>query len=93
MSKNKKQVKIIEALPNLSIVGKPTNPIKRVAAYCRVSSNHIEQKSSYLAQIDEYEKRIKNNPDWEYVDIYADEAKTGTNTKNRVEFNRMIQDC
>ncbi len=91
--KIKKQVEVIEALPNISLSGNEERAIKKVAAYCRVSSDHIEQKTSYDAQIDEYTKRIKSNPDWEFVGIYADEAKTGTNTKNRLEFNRMIFDC
>lgn len=85
-NENKKQVKIIQALPTVNDDGKSINSRKRVAAYCRVSSSHLEQ-------IDEYKKRIKNNPDWEFVAIYAVEAKSGTNTKTRVEFNRIIQDC
>ena len=33
------------------------------------------------------------NPDYEMVDIYADEGISGTNTKKRDDFNRMIADC
>ena len=62
--------------------------IKMVAAYCRVSSNHIEQKSSYLAQIDEYTNRIKKNSEWEFAGIYADEGKSGTRLKGRLQFNK-----
>lgn len=36
---------------------------------------------------------ITRNPDYELVDIYADEAISGTNTKKRDDFNRMIADC
>ncbi|MCP1309859.1 recombinase family protein [Paenibacillus tyrfis] len=34
-----------------------------------------------------------SNSEWEMADIYADEGITGTNTKNRANFNRMIQDA
>lgn len=93
MAKVKKQVEVIEAIPTISLRGNEIKPIKRVAAYCRVSSDHIEQKTSYDAQIDEYTTRIKNNPKWELVGIYADEARTGTNTFKRTNFNRLILDA
>src|SRR5690606_12493363 len=63
---------------------------KRVCAYCRVSTDNIEQKTSYDTQIDEYTKRIKNNPDWEFIKVFADEGISGTSTKKRVAFNEMI---
>lgn len=63
---------------------------KRVAAYARVSTDEEDQINSYNAQIDEYEKRIKNNPEWEFVGMFADEGITGTNTKHRDGFNKMI---
>ncbi len=66
---------------------------KRVASYCRVSTDNAEQKTSYDAQKDEYSKRILANKDWEFVDVYADEGISGTSTKKRVEFNRMINDA
>ena len=47
---------------------------KRVAAYARVSTEKDEQQNSYDAQIDYYTTLIRNNPEWEFVDIYSDEA-------------------
>lgn len=47
---------------------------KRVAAYCRVSTNYVDQKTSYATQIRVYQKMINDNPDWTLVDIFADEA-------------------
>jgi DNA invertase Pin-like site-specific DNA recombinase len=44
-------------------------------------------------QVSHYTAHIKNNPAWEFAGVYADEGITGTNTKKRVEFNRMIEDC
>ena len=46
----------------------------RVAAYARVSSDSADQLNSYLAQVDHYTRHIGENPDWELVDIYADEG-------------------
>ena len=63
---------------------------KRVAAYARVSTEQDEQQSSYEAQVDFYIRHIKSNPDWEFVEVFADRGITGTNTKNRENFNRMI---
>ena len=62
----------------------------RVAAYARVSTEQDEQQSSYEAQVDFYIRHIKSNPDWEFVEVFADRGITGTNTKNRENFNRMI---
>ena len=66
---------------------------KRVAAYARVSTEKDEQQNSYDAQIDYYTTLIRNNPEWEFVDIYSDEGITGTSIKNRDGFNRMIDDA
>lgn len=63
----------------------------RVAAYARVSTEQDEQESSYEAQVDFYTRFIGNNPDWEFVKVFADRGITGTNTKNREEFNQMIE--
>lgn len=65
----------------------------RVAAYCRVSTDNEEQASSYEAQIQHYEEYIKTNPEWEFVGVYADEGISATSTKNREQFNAMIEDC
>ena len=65
----------------------------RVAAYCRVSTEFEEQESSYEIQVEHYTNYISSNPDWEMVGVYADDGISGTNTKKREEFNRMIEDC
>ena len=44
-------------------------------------------------QVAHYTQFIQKNPEWELAGIYADDGITGTNTKKREEFNRMIQDC
>lgn len=70
-----------------------SRPKLRVAAYCRVSTDSEEQASSYEVQIEHYTNYIKNNPEWELAGIFADDGITGTNTKKREEFNRMIEEC
>ena len=57
------------------------------------STDNEEQLSSYEAQVSHYTDYIKRNPEWTFGGIFADEGISGTNTKKRVEFNRMIEDC
>lgn len=65
----------------------------RVAAYCRVSTEEEEQQSSYEAQCSYYTDKIMTNPEWTMAGIFADEGITGTSTKKRDDFNRMIRRC
>lgn len=65
----------------------------RVAAYCRVSTEYEEQESSYEVQVQHYTNYIESNPDWELVEVYADDGISATNTAKRESFIRMIQDC
>ena len=65
----------------------------RVAAYCRVSTETEEQNSSYEVQVAHYTEFIKKNAEWEFAGIFADDGISGTNTKKREEFNRMIDEA
>ena len=65
----------------------------KMAAYCRVSTDQEEQLLSYENQVNYYTNYISENPLYEYAGTYADEGISGTNTKKRDEFNRMIADC
>ncbi|WZL72002.1 recombinase family protein [Clostridiaceae bacterium 35-E11] len=65
----------------------------RVAAYCRVSTDSDEQKLSYQSQVLHYKQLVETKPEWELVDIYADEAISGTQINKRVDFQRMINDA
>ena len=64
-----------------------------MAAYCRVSTDQEEQLLSYENQVNYYTNYISENPLYEYAGTYADEGISGTNTKKRDEFNRIIADC
>ena len=70
---------------------KADNPIKRVAAYCRVSTDNEDQANSFESQQKYYKRYILEHPDWELYEIFADEGVSGTSTKKRKEFNRMIE--
>ncbi len=87
----------ITVIPAIRKVGtqKPETKVQktRVAAYCRVSTEYEEQESSYDVQVEHYTTYIKSKPEWEFVEVYADDGISGTNTKKRDEFNRMIDDC
>lgn len=66
---------------------------KRVAAYARVSMETDRLNHSLSAQVSYYSDLIQKNPEWEYAGVYADSFISGTSTKNRAEFQRMIADC
>lgn len=65
----------------------------RVAAYCRVSTDSEEQLTSYNSQVLHYKNLVESNPEWDLVDIFADEGISGTQTDKRVEFQRMINEA
>ena len=65
----------------------------RVAPYCRVSTGSEEQQTSFTAQMQYYTQRIADTEGWTMVRLYADEGITGTSTKKRTQFNKMIRDA
>jgi len=88
--------------PNMRIVmipAKTQEEIKKaakclkVAAYCRVSTDDKEQKTSYEAQIQYYTDKINKNPEWQMAGVFADEGITGTQAQKRPEFLKMIRLC
>ena len=70
-----------------------TPTMRKVAAYARVSTESDEQYTSYIAQVDYYTNYIQRREDWLFAGIYTDEGISGTNTKRREGFNRMITDA
>ena len=88
----KKIVTVIE--PNRSMaVDKEKYRQKRVAAYCRVSTDSEEQLVSYANQKKVYTEMIGSRKDWCFAGMFADEGKSGTRADKRPEFNKMINDC
>lgn len=68
-------------------------PRIRVAAYCRVSTDSSDQVNSLENQKRYFYEYIRKDPQWQLTEIYADEGVTGTSTRKRREFNRMIDDA
>ncbi|MHC1731955.1 MAG: recombinase family protein [Bacteroidales bacterium] len=87
-----KKVTTIEATKSYNDNGIRISKL-RVAAYCRVSTSNLEQLSSYEAQKEHYLQTISSNPEWELVDIYADEGISATGKDKRNDFLRLISDC
>ena len=88
----KKTITLIEPKRSV-IVDKEKYEQKRVAAYCRVSTDNKEQLTSYENQKAVYTEMISQNKEWTLADIYADEGISGTRADKRPEFKRMIDDC
>ena len=80
----------IDKYETLNQERKIQNVKKRVAAYCRGSTDKDDQANSFESQQRYFRQYIERNPDWELYAIFADEGISGTNTKKRKEFNRMI---
>ena len=86
-----KKVIKIEPVSTAISVEKPT--ARRVCAYCRVSTGSAEQNSSFEAQVEYYTRLIEEKVNWICAGIYADQARSGTKTSGRDQFQRMLQDC
>ena len=65
----------------------------KVAAYARVSTDKEDQINSLTNQREYFESYIKSKGRLGFVKVYFDEGITGTQTKKRKGFNRMIDDC
>lgn len=88
-----KLVRIIPPKPEFSGENRIDIRPKRVAAYCRVSTDKEQQEHSFETQKAMYTDMIMMKPNWQMAGIYADEGITGTIAKKRPDFMRMIEDC
>lgn len=91
-AKREYEVQVIPATKGVTPVGEVA-PAKRVAAYCRVSTDQEAQSSSYELQVQHYTEYIGAHENWVLAGIYADEGITGTQLKHRDQFLKMIADC
>ena len=87
----------VTVIKGVEVTGAKSEPtdgnLKRVAAYCRVSTDEAEQLVSYSSQIKYYTDLINSRSDWQMAGIYADESITGTLAYKRDQFLRLIADC
>ena len=65
----------------------------RVTFYARVSTDQDEQLNSLENQVQYYTELIKSKQNWTFVPGYIDEGISGTSTRKRDDFNRMIRDA
>ena len=85
-------VTVIKSRPHL-MIPQEVEVQKRVAAYCRVSTDSDEQETSYDAQVNHYATYIEAHPGWTLAGIYADQGISGTQASKRPEFTQLIEDC
>lgn len=84
---------LLEIIPGKKAADYYDDVERRVAVYVRVSTDNLQQTSSYELQKNYYEEKVSKNPNWTLVGIYADEGISGTSLQHREAFNRMIEDC
>jgi DNA invertase Pin-like site-specific DNA recombinase len=66
---------------------------KRTAAYCRVSTDEEIQLKSLVNQRTTYQRKIEENPDWEFAGLYVDTGISGTHENNRDQFQALMTAC
>jgi len=91
-SRKEFEVQVIPATKGVTPPGEDA-PVKRVAAYCRVSTDEEAQSTSFDLQVKHYTEYIGAQENWVLAGIYADEGISGTQVKHREQFQKMIEDC
>lgn len=86
------RINIIPAKPQIENVHADLEE-KIVAVYARVSTDDVNQTTSYELQRNHYMDLINRHENWKLYDIYADEGISGTSLNHRDAFVRMIEDC
>ena len=67
--------------------------MKRVVAYCRVSTEADDQLNSLENQKQYFEQYISRNLEWQFCGLYVDEGISGTSVEKRAGFKRMVADA
>ena len=62
-----------------------TEQLRRVAAYCRVSTLQEEQDDSYETQCEYFRRRVAADPTLTLVDVYGDHGISGLSAAKRPE--------
>ena len=66
---------------------------KKAVAYARVSSNSSSQEHSFEFQKDYWERKLSNDPNYEYMGLYADRGISGKFSNRRPQFQLMLSAC
>lgn len=86
--KAKKEKKITRIEPVRTTQSLEKTQIKRVCAYCRVSTDSEDQRHSFDSQVAYYNRMIGERNNWIFSGIYADEDRSGTKMNGREKFQR-----
>lgn len=81
----------VDRYEQMNLARKQDQTELRVAAYCRVSTDHQDQANSFASQYRYFTQYILGHPNWALYEVFADEGLSGTTTKKRDAFNRMIR--
>lgn len=82
------QLQIFEPIEQPSLIEGEKNI--NVCAYCRVSTDEFDQRNSLKSQKKFFDQYFKKHPNWNVVDVFADEGISGTSLEKRDEFNKML---
>ena len=93
MESSKRKIEVIQPRKKVNVHHQEGLVKKKVAAYCRVSTDSDEQELSFDSQCQYYKNYINEHPDYILVEIYADEGISGTSIFKRDSFNKMIADA
>lgn len=63
---------------------------KRVAAYCRISTEFKEQQRSLAAQMEYYREKIQSNPEWVLAGVFFD-CESGLRIEKRSGLKKMME--
>ena len=85
------KVTVIPAAPVPSLFD--SHKKQRVAVYCRVSTDGIQQTTSFELQRKYYLKYVRKKPEWTLVAMYSDEGISATNTTHRIGLLQMLEDA
>lgn len=85
------KVRVIPAAPVPSLFD--SHKKQRVAVYCRVSTDGIQQTTSFELQRKYYLNYVRKKPEWTLVAMYSDEGITATNTTHRIGLQQMLEDA
>lgn len=85
-NKRKTKIIVIPAIP------KHLRKCKRVALYCRVSTEMDRQLNSLECQMEFQKQDIMEKLDWRYVATYSD-TTSGRTIKDRPGFKKMLEAC
>ncbi len=96
--KKRALVKQLDSLDKIRKIAELTDTkdgqkIQKVAAYCRLQMDDVDQDIWITLQIRRYKQKIISNPSWKYVGTYVDVGFSGMNTEHGQGFQKLMNDA